>query len=141
MPKHTYAGVTVPTIPVIPAEVADAIEWKRNRSDGLPKWTNEDFIEAYLRGIGDTQKKLRAITFDTLLSALINGYTREKTAEELADEERQQKHRRIREVYESNVGYTKVTNAFAEGIVFAINTLNIGVLGVNRTETKTEVSE
>lgn len=119
--------------PVIPNEVADAIEWFR-RAFGANN------AEAILRPVIDTENyngdmtvKLRAIPFDTLLAALVNGYEREKTAEQLAEEDRAARYERIRMVYEEKCEliFSAAASGFADGIHWTLNTLGIEIEGVN----------
>jgi len=130
------------TKPTLPRDVAVAIERKRNRTDGLPMWSNADFIDAYLRGIGDTQKTLRTISVDTLMAALINGYEVEKSAEELAEEARRITHGRIRIRYDTcrrieRLGWLDSAteqSAFAAGMKYVLNELGEKIPGVNAPE-------
>ena len=70
--------------PTVPAEVADAIEYFRNRGGGLPAWSNENILDHVINSAARSSNiaALRTIPFDTLLAALVNGYEREKTGEE-----------------------------------------------------------
>lgn len=138
MTKVNETNPQVPMIPVIPRDVAEAIDRKRNRTDGLPAWSNGDFIEAALRGIGETQKALRSIPFDTLMAALINGYEVEKTPEELAEIDRQKAYETIRRTYAEKrrrwLQYRNVfedlaaeSKSYADGIRFAVRTLKLDI--------------
>lgn len=118
--------------PTIPNEVADAIEHLRNSDVFDPSYTNEDIVS----GIFDpsmsssTFATLRTIPFDILLVALVNGYERELTEE-------QRIHAVIRDDFEDhrrgNGGFETGSEdrAYAAGIKFTLNTLNIDVEGVN----------
>jgi len=115
--------VTV-TLLSIPKEVADAIESLRSE-----RMTNSR-ICAYHLGTGPYDKKLtqtlRSIAFDTLLSALINGYAVEKFAEEME----QEAYDNIRWAYEVPTA-TEAAEGFNEGNKFTLNTLGIKIEGVN----------
>lgn len=116
----------------IPAEVADAIEYFRNRGVGLPAWSNESIIDLVINSAAPNKKTdaLRSIPFDTLLSALVNGYEREQTEEERA-------HAAIRKLYVRHAlgsdGYeaTLLSKAHADGVKFTLDTLGIKIEGVN----------
>ncbi|MCT2195193.1 hypothetical protein M3G15_08570 [Paenibacillus sp. p3-SID1389] len=117
--------------PTIPAETADAIEAARRA--GVNNATiidvrNEDFIVE-----GVDRRSLQIIPFDTLLAALINGYEREMTDEELA-------HVNIRAHYDDAMrdvtqfagrlaALTRAT--YADGIRFVLNELGVKIEGVN----------
>lgn len=113
--------VTV-TLPTIPKEVADAIEWYREHHD-LAEIISRVQLGTYY---GEHTAALRSIPFDTLLSALVNGYTVEKSAEELEREA----HDDIRHVYRLPTG-TEYAEGFNEGIKFTLNKLGIKIEGVN----------
>jgi len=130
----------------IPKEVADAIE--SFRSDG---WSNARIVEAALRG-GlsvtsrlDVVRAFAAAQCDTLLAALINGYEREKSPEELAEEKRQVANKRIKIAYDRRLvdatfsGHAHESmrhRAFADGIKFALNELGIVIDGINTKEAR-----
>ncbi|MGY5346534.1 hypothetical protein ACXFAU_29305 (plasmid) [Paenibacillus glucanolyticus] len=109
------------TLPTIPKKVADAIEWFRNEK-------HED-IEGIVclvqtsRSYCDHTSTLRSIPFDTLLSALVNGYVVEKSAEELAYES-------IRAEYRYYCGDPYGRGA-RHGIIYTLHTLGIKIEGVN----------
>ena len=113
------------TLPTIPRQVAEVIERLRNVSE----YDNADFIDHVVacdpESVGVT---LRSIPFDTLLAALVNGYTVEKSAEELEREA----HDLIRNEYR---GYKRSScaedNAYAEGMCDTLNHLGIKIEGVN----------
>lgn len=110
------------TLPTIPRQVADAIESCREQG------ANNATILEY-RSIRYTSERLvalRTIPFDTLMSALVNGYTVEKSAEELA-------HERIRHRYEMTKRHAddQYLHGCLNGIDFALNTLGIKIEGVN----------
>lgn len=68
----------------LPKEVAEAVERKRGEKTehGMPPWTMKDYADAYMNGIGATQVSLRKVPFETLMSALVNGYEVEETPED-----------------------------------------------------------
>jgi len=116
--------------PTIPNEVADAIEMMRIQY-------GENNVKSIIAAVVDTARfngvntvTLRSIPFDTLMAALVNGYKREMTEE-------QRIHAGIRECY---VMHRSVRNAFhpfnadqafADGILFAVDKLGIKIEGVN----------
>lgn len=118
--------VTV-TLPTIPKEVADAIEAARKQ--GACNGTIIDVRDGDFTLAGVSGAVLRLISLDTLLSALVNGYTVEKSAEELEREA----HDRIRQFYRYHT--TDVTDeedeAYADGVLDTLNTLGIKIEGVN----------
>jgi|GEM_PF-6305178 len=131
------------TKPTLPRAVADAIERKRAGSIEFPAWSNADFIEAYLHGIGETQRALRTIPVDTLMAALINGYEVEKSAEELAEEARQRTKERIRlkrDEWMYKVRYARDSSevfrhlSFIDGMKYVLNELGEKIPGVNAPE-------
>ncbi|GGF87926.1 hypothetical protein [Paenibacillus abyssi] len=115
----------------IPNEVADAIEFARSWPE-----TNASIITHVIDSeiyTDDRSNALRSIPFDTLLSALVNGYEREKTAEEAA-------HERIKRVYDIAIDTAKYfidaveiaeQLSFADGIKYALNELGVKISGVN----------
>lgn len=122
--------MTSPSKVVIPWEVADALD--AARAAGVSNATiidvrNDEFNAGV---IGLTSAALRFIPFDTLLQALVTGYERELTDEE-------SRHKAIVDEYEEYVhGVLQLDTegedyAYAEGIVFALNTLGIVIPGVN----------
>lgn len=72
---------------------------------------------------------MQTIPFDTLLSALVNGYVVEKSAEELEREA----HDKIRMSYEHRSWPTAniADQAYMEGVEVTLNTLGIKIEGVN----------
>ncbi|KOS00438.1 hypothetical protein [Paenibacillus polymyxa] len=117
--------------PVIPAEVADAIELMRCDAGGQP-WDNEKIIDS----VRDTNideihlRKLRSVPFDTLLAALVNGYTRELTTEE------QERKRTYTEIAYTLQRHTQgdgrydtysEDSAFADGVQYTLDMLGIYV--------------
>lgn len=76
--------------PVIPRQVAEAIEWMRSHQ----RYTNYDIIQRLIAREFTNGHHAECIRdyivledgFDTLLSALVNGYEIEKSAEELAED-------------------------------------------------------
>jgi hydroxyethylthiazole kinase-like sugar kinase family protein len=117
----------------IPREVAEAIEKMR----GILGANN---TQAILTSVIDTghchggcTKLLRTIPFDTLLAALVNGYSVEKSAEELAEEAA---HNRIRNAHHRKMAegiFEQRGQAlgFADGIKFTLNELNVNITEVN----------
>lgn len=111
--------------PVIPAEVADAIEKARSH-----QWDNERI--AYFVVNPDPTATgiaaLRSIPFDTLLAALVNGYERE-----LPEEERLAKaYQNIRDEYQVCLfDGSSEEISFANGMRYALDTLSIKIEGVN----------
>lgn len=106
---------------------ANAIESKRNRDDGQAVWSNKDFAEAYILGIGDTQKIIRQLPFDTLMMVLIVGYEVEETPED-----------KVREYYKKNANReapdtysTAHKLGTRDGILGTLSLLNIKIEGVN----------
>jgi len=120
------------TVPTIPSYVADANE--RVRAEPNP-FSNAKIVEVTLENgkfDGETPVALRSIPFDTLLAALVNGYEREKTVEEVA-------HDRIRTAVEVRLTHAKHTTtteavrhtSFVNGIKFALRELGVKIEGVN----------
>jgi hypothetical protein len=112
------------TLPTIPREVADAIEAARRQ--GVCNGTiidvrNDDFTLAEVSGA-----VLRLIPFDTLMSALVNGYVVEKSAEELVREA----YDNIRKEYVDRP-HSWYYDGRADGIIFTLHTLGIKIEGVN----------
>ena len=115
--------------PTIPNEVADVIEALR----GVQLYSDEEIISIIMLSGGTFVKTLRSIPFDTLMAALVNGYDREITEEERF-------HREIRVKYVEkrstarlmgHAWHSRETSAYADGIVFTLNTLGIKIEGVN----------
>ncbi|WP_018755150.1 hypothetical protein [Paenibacillus terrigena] len=106
----------------IPNEVADAIERLRDR--GV---SNAAISLFALKGGDMPESQALAswvcveieLRFNTLMSALINGYERELTQE-------QRIHAEIRRAYERWRGYD-----FSNGIMFSLDKLGIQIEGVN----------
>ncbi|MEK5178456.1 hypothetical protein [Paenibacillus odorifer] len=68
----------------IPREAADRIEGLRSSA-----LSNERIVDVYVsegRGTPPSTRGIRSISFDTLLSALVNGYERELTEEEAREQ-------------------------------------------------------
>lgn len=111
-----------PERPTIPAEVADIIEAMRK----IPYCNNRDITNAY-DGDPGRREKLRAIPFDTLLAALVNGYERE-----LSEEERT--HDAIKREWinrDSRRQRNAYCDGFADGIEFVLGETSILIEGVN----------
>ncbi|QOT13759.1 hypothetical protein JNUCC32_31220 (plasmid) [Paenibacillus sp. JNUCC32] len=110
------------TLPIIPKEVAEVIEKLRR---------NPDYGDAFIcdlasrtgGGLHNDTITLRLIPFDTLLSALVNGYVVEKSAEELA-------HECIRAEYRYYCGDPYGRGA-RHGIIYTLETFGIKIEGVN----------
>ena len=91
------------TLPTIPRQVAEVIERLRE----INGYNNAGILRLATRTGGALHNDTvmpNTIPFDTLLSALVNGYTVEKSAEELA-------HEKLRKAYEHWMG-----NDFSAGI-------------------------
>lgn len=112
------------TLPTIPREVAEAIETARKQ--GVCNATIIDVRNDDHNIMDVSRGDLRLIPFDTLLSALVNGYTVEKSAEELA-------HDKIRRVFERRSFPVALLpdRAYIGGIRFTLDTLGIKIEGVN----------
>ena len=117
------------TLVSIPKDVADAIELASEV--GADNATvlhvrDDDFAIVGLSGA-----VLRSIPFDTLMSALINGYVIEKSAEELEREA----HDKIRDAYafheRMNHSYYYHHDGYTDGIRYTLDTLGIKIEGVN----------
>lgn len=111
----------------IPREVADAIE--RFRSSGSD---NERILYAVVnptRDYNDMLTHLRQIPFDTLLSALVNGYERELTEEE----KREQAYADIHAIYvhHYDTAFETYSDGYCDGIEYVLNTLGIVIPGIN----------
>jgi hypothetical protein len=117
---------------IIPHNVADAIE--SFRASTLPYTTakivaitqNEEY--AWINAAA-----LRTIPFDTLLAALVNGYEREKTPEEIAEEEWELTEERIRTEYQFRKGSepTAYERGLMHGIEYTLDALGISISEVN----------
>ena len=113
----------------IPSNVADILE--HYRSAGV---YNEAIVRDYsdVNLVGDIAKTLRSIPFDTLLSALVNGYVREKTEAERHDE--------LLGEYRGYIhGEDYFDEGYVTGVIRTLEILGITVVGINET-TITEVS-
>lgn len=111
--------------PTIPCEVADVIEDLR-----VDTYSNEEIVSFALNNDGSVvHSKLNLISFDTLMSALVNGYERELTEE--------QKHAKIAQVYAEHkrgagfYGTADEDDIYADGIKFTLDTIGIQIEGVN----------
>ncbi|MNC49884.1 hypothetical protein D3C75_990960 [compost metagenome] len=78
------------------------------------------------RGTPPSTRGIRSISFDTLLSALVNGYERELTEEEA----RELAYEELREIY-TTPPQSMFARGFDEGLVFTLNTLGIVIPGIN----------
>lgn len=114
---------------IIPSNVADEIE--NSRKFGA---TNGDIIGDVLDPKVDDQQTevLRSVPFDTLLSALVNGYVREKTEAE--------RHAELLGEYLNVTTYADLDDEQAMGIAVgirnAIGILGVTVAGINDNNTK-----
>lgn len=121
----------------IPREVADAIEWFRADMEGSVAYTNQDVVTVALREpypLNHREAALRKVPFDTLLSALVNGYERELTEEE----KREQAYAEIKRQYvsaRSTTYYISDTDGLYSGILrgieITLDTLRIVIPGIN----------
>lgn len=116
--------------PTIPNEVADAIEYLRNGGVFETPYTNKEIISGVFNRTSSSFVTLSTIPFDTLMTALVNGYERELTEEQRA-------HADIRREYERHIhGRGKYETegkdfAYADGMMYAVVTLGIQIEGVN----------
>lgn len=110
--------------PTVSAEVADAIEYFRNRGGRLPAWSNEAILDNVINSASGNSKitALRTIPFDTLLAALVNGYERELSEEQRA-------HAKIREEYSRSKRAWLAGYDYYEGVTYGIE-LTLYTLGV-----------
>ncbi|RJE90703.1 hypothetical protein D3P07_00935 [Paenibacillus sp. 1011MAR3C5] len=137
MMKLNETTPLVPTIPVIPRDVADAIEWARKMNGSVEfiarRWQDVDRFD------GPTSELLWSIPFDTLMAALINGYEIELSPKEAAAKERKEAceilrkeyvdvRRKEREWARLRCGSTSAEyRGFAESIQFAARTLKLDI--------------
>ncbi|OMC96260.1 hypothetical protein MKX34_24155 [Paenibacillus sp. FSL R5-0636] len=108
----------------IPREAADRIEGLRSSA-----LSNERIVDVYVsegRGTPPSTRGIRSISFDTLLSALVNGYERELTEEEA----RELAYEELREIY-ATPPQSMFARGFDEGLIFTLNTLGIVIPGIN----------
>lgn len=114
--------------PTIPNEVADVIEdliceYNYNSRDIVCLALGMD------DGASNDTQTLGEITFDTLLSALVNGYEREKTEE-------QKLHDKLKAVYNTynsgTHGLLAEGYAFAAGMKYALSEVGIYIDGINK---------
>ncbi|MFI2856915.1 hypothetical protein ACH6EH_07215 [Paenibacillus sp. JSM ZJ436] len=112
-------------LPIIPREVANAIETARTQGAMNATIIDAYYDDVYIPGIN--RFDLSSIPFDTLLSALVNGYTTEKSVEELAHEE-------IRYKYETTGTWGEYSTGYCNGIRYTLDTLKITIEGVNDTQ-------
>lgn len=112
--------------PVLPKEVAEVIERKRSeRTDhGMPPWSMKDFAEAYMIGMGETQKTIRTVSFETLMAAFVNGYDVEKTPEDKVRD----KFNRLERYFN---GDEQRQCDYQNGMHFILETFNVKIEGVN----------
>lgn len=121
-PESTPNQRTI-TLVTIPQEVAQLIRNMRTAiytdAEIIRCATSKDGIEVYREG-------LSSIPFDTLLSALVNGFTIEKSAEELA-------HDAIRAEFIKrwSPGHNSEDVAFARGMRHTLDVLSISITEVN----------
>jgi hypothetical protein len=119
-------------MPVIPRQVADAIEGYRKIGGD-----NEDIMRMRFGAVLDIDERFRSIPFDTLLVALVNGYTVEKTAKEL----RQDAYENIRIHYDVNdpdklrlLDSRHYAAGYRIGVKDTLKALGITISGVNSPE-------
>lgn len=111
--------------PTIPNEVADTIESLRN----IHKYDNLAIVNIASRtggGVSKATKILSSIPFDTLLTALVNGYERELTEEKRT-------YSAIKKEWYTNSfrRNSSYSDGFADGIEFVLGELSIEIEGVN----------
>ena len=117
------------TLPVIPRQIAETIERLRE----INGYNNAGILRLATRTGGALHNDtvmLNTIPFDILLaSALVNGYTVEKSAEELEREA----HDEIRDsfAYRTSGLADDEDDAYVDGMMFTLNTLGIKIEGVN----------
>jgi hypothetical protein len=114
------------TLPTIPKEVADAIERMRLRGHSAEHITA--VASRTGGGLHRDTVTLQTIPFDTLMSALVNGYVVEKSAEEQAYDTIREAHAERCDDYASIGDYS---GGYADGIEFTLNELGIKIEGVN----------
>jgi hypothetical protein len=128
--------------PTIPNDVADAIESFRKDGNG-----NANMLRLVIDPpIAHTSRRcalIQTIPFDTLLAALVNGYEREQTAEQIAEAAVKAVHAELKRVYlkkrqdarlargEGWMGDDWRLTAYADGIKFALDTLGVKITEVN----------
>jgi predicted sugar kinase len=113
------------TLVTIPQEVSDAIEWARitdGDSAGIIRRIESPYYSGY------HTDALRSIPFETLLSAIVNGYLIEKSAEELAHDAIRTRYLYLKHNAESGNIYAR--EAYTE-MVRTLNTLGIKITEVN----------
>ena len=111
------------TLPVIPRKVAEAIEWARRKDEGF--FDILDRVRKTGEYAGPNTNALRSIPLDVLASALVNGYTVEKSAEERAHDEIRLRCRTMRSrngLYEAG---------YYDAVKSTLDTLGIKIEGVN----------
>ncbi|MCM3784374.1 DUF1642 domain-containing protein [Neobacillus mesonae] len=114
--------------PVIPADVADAIEYLRGSAGHVPL-DNETILYNVINPTPGTEHfdRVRSLPFDTLLAALVNGYERE-----LTEEERWAK--RINEALgwmEESRRSAQYKDGYHRGVMQTLAILGIKIEGVN----------
>lgn len=108
------------TLPTIPREVADAIE----------NFRKSNFSDESIIAVATVSETLRLVPSSTLISALVNGYVIEKTAEDMERE----MHDKIRDKYvrfRDRATYLSYSDGVADGIKATLQTLGIKIEGVN----------
>lgn len=117
----------------IPREVADAIETLRSGAACIPVRDNAYICELAMHtggGVPVATEVLRQIPFDMLMRALLDGYERELTEEE-------KREQAIADVYQEVVfgplryATSEEQDAYADGILFALQAFGIDIPGVN----------
>jgi len=112
------------TLVTIPQEVADAIKSCRKSfasNATIIEYTNTRYTSERLVA-------LRTIPMDTLLSALVNGYVVEKSAEELAHDAIRTRYLYLKHNADNGNNYAKDANSET---VRTLDTLDIKIEGVN----------
>ncbi|MFF2886709.1 hypothetical protein [Paenibacillus sp. NPDC057967] len=133
----TKVNETIPQVPTIPCDVAEAIE-KMKGTFGATNMT------AIMRSVldsnynGPVTLKLRSIPFNTLLAAISNGYEIELSPEEAAEKERKETYETLRREYVSirrkqrewvslHWKTAEEYRHLADGIQFAVRTLKLDI--------------
>lgn len=117
-------------VPTIPRQVADVIEFYRSgmvETDILVKCVLDP------NWIGEYAEILRSIPFETLLTALINGYNVEKTPEDKI-RVRYEEHgltAQAKAVSAGNFIHAGRCDGYRQGVVETLAALKIEIKGVN----------
>jgi len=113
------------TLVTIPQDTAQLLDNMR-----IAQYTDAEIIQCSKEGGGIAVYGhiLRSIPFETLLSALVNGYLVEKSAEEL---ETQRTHDAIRAEFTKCISGSDYSAGLAEGIAYTLTTLGLTITEVN----------